>query len=194
MNWTKLWSEFLSGDPSAIQAIFSILGFIASLAGIYYVVVSFRIQRKINQQQLNLNRLADEKDKREQFAWFWGIEEGIKEGAISMKFSIYLEHNSVLDLEIFPISSDGELKTPIYFPSQVVNPSNSKPFHTFEIIPLSNIVPGQGYKKVYLVYYTDQVGRPYTVDIGHTGEKCVCLYPQAKPFGFRNELPPKREV
>jgi len=41
MDWIKLWGDFLKGDSSAIQAIFSILGFVATGVGILYVVWSF---------------------------------------------------------------------------------------------------------------------------------------------------------
>lgn len=194
MDWTKLWYDFSKGDASAVQAIFSILGFIATVVGILYVVRSFNVQKKINEQQLKLNRLADAKDRREQFAMFIGLEDGFDSAAKTMKYSIYLYYNRVLDIEIFPISDTGNFKTPIYFPSQTATPSTSKPFHTFHINPLPEIVHAMGYKRLFLLYYTDQVGRPYTQDIGHNGEKCLCLYPQLQSTGFRNTLPEKRKV
>lgn len=65
MHWYTLFENFLKGEPNAIQAIFSMAGFLATIIGIIYISRSFKQQTHIYRQQLNLNRLAIEKHRRE---------------------------------------------------------------------------------------------------------------------------------
>ncbi|SEO67615.1 hypothetical protein [Mucilaginibacter sp. OK283] len=64
MSWSTLFNDFLMGKPDAIQAIFSILGFFATITGIIFVVMSFNKQEKINKLQTKINKYSLEKDRR----------------------------------------------------------------------------------------------------------------------------------
>lgn len=192
MNWSGLWSDFLSGKPDAIQAVFSILGFVVTALGVVYVAITFRQQKKINGEQQNLNRLAMEKDRRELFPWFTGDvkSEDIIEDKKIIKYGLILKDNKAMDVEIFPIKKSGKLESPIYYPSQVVVPKEGKSFVDLEVIEAAP-QPNSGFEKQYLIYYHDQIGRPYTQDLGHDGYKVVLLYPQQVSHNFRERLPLK---
>jgi cbb3-type cytochrome oxidase subunit 3 len=76
MNWSQLITDFSAGKPDAIQAIFSILGFVITLLGTLYVAITFHQQKKINKTQEKLNIIALEKDRRELLPYFIGINLG----------------------------------------------------------------------------------------------------------------------
>ncbi|PWK74175.1 hypothetical protein LX99_03976 [Mucilaginibacter oryzae] len=188
MNWNHLFLDFSNGDTNAIQAIFSILSFGVTLAGTLYVVKTFNQQKQINLSQLDLNKLALEKDKRDLLPMFIGKshEENQIEGII--EYDLILKYNKARDIEIFPINQRGDFLSPIYYPTQISMPKDDKPFTTIKI-KVADSCPPSSFDKQYLLYYTDEVGRPYTQEIGHDAERAVILYPQSVDTNFRRNLP-----
>jgi hypothetical protein len=189
MEWNKLWTDFENGKPDAIQAIFSVLTTIITALGAFYVAITFREQRKINREQQNLNRLAAEKDRRELFPWFTGEmkSQAVVDNVNIIKYGLMLRDNKALEVEIFPITKSGKIKKAIYQPCQVVLPKDNETFVDLDIKEVG-FQPNSGYEKQYLIYFLDQVGRPYTQDLGHNGQKVVLLYPQTVSYDFRKKL------
>lgn len=190
MNWSHLFLDFSNGDTNAIQAIFSILGFGVTLAGTLYVVKTFNQQKQINQSQLDLNRLALEKDKRDLFPMFMGRNHGQGNVDGFTEYHLILKFNKARDIEIFPISSTGMISPPLYYPCQIAMPDDNKPFLTINI-KVSDYCAPSTFDKQYLLYFTDEVGRPYTQEIGHNADHVVALYPQSVVETFRKSLPNK---
>ena len=189
MDWNKLWIDFSNGKPDAIQAIFSILTFIITALGAFYVAITFREQRKINREQQNLNKLATERDRRELFPWFTGelkSQEVINDINI-IRYGLILKDNKALDVEIFPVTKTGKIKKPIYYPSQVVLPKEEESYIDLDIKEV-NYQSNSDFEKQYLIYFLDQVGRPYTQDLGHDGRQVVLLYPQIVSYDLRKNL------
>src|SRR5260221_1447041 len=178
MDWNKLWVDFENGKPDAVQAIFLILTFIVTALGAFYVAMTFREQRRINRGQQNLNKLAMEKDRRELFPWFTGIvrSQEVVDNVNIIKYGLILKDNKALDVEIFPVAKSGNVKKALYSPSQVVIPKDKDSWVDLEIKEAES-QPNSGFDKQYLIYFHDQVGRPYTQDLGHNGHKVVLLYP-----------------
>lgn len=184
MNWNDLWDNLLNGKPDTIQAVFSIFGVIITLLGTIYVAITFHQQRKINAVQQNINLLAIEKDRRELFPWFTGVVD--RESDTTVFYNLILKDNKALDVEIIPIDQTGNFLKPKYEVSQVVIPRDN----AFDIVEVKkvNIQPDSTFIKQYLLYYLDQVGRPYTQELGHDGKKVVLLYPQTVPMDFRRKM------
>ncbi|MBB6109731.1 hypothetical protein SAMN05421821_105149 [Mucilaginibacter lappiensis] len=190
MSWCKVLNDFWAGDVNAIQAVGSIAGVVITLAGTLYVAMTFHQQKKINKAQEKLNFIALEKDRRELLPQFSGLTlgDGTWDGP-DLEFTnyqLFLRNNKALDVEIFPISSNGKILGPRYRPSQVVLPE--KDFTTLSIKIATDVAPSE-FNKQYLIYYTDEVNRPYTQDVGHDGHKVVVLYPQKVEDDFRKGLP-----
>ncbi|RZK22190.1 MAG: hypothetical protein EOO43_09920 [Flavobacterium sp.] len=170
---------------------------LTTAAGTLYIARTFRQQQKINesQQRLNedqmqlnnvqkeLNRLALEKDKREVFAAFSfqapKYKPGIKE---KLSVKIVVKENKALDIEVFPIKN-GEYQRPIWGTIYIATPESDP----FEII-LENYVEDD-FDRQYLIYFTDQSGRPYTQDVGIQSSTPVILYPIPQTQEYRKTLP-----
>lgn len=187
MNWNQLWIDFIKGKPDAIQAIFAFLGFPITTIGIIYVAITFRQQKKINKEQQELNRFAMEKDRREVFAYFVTIKREV-EGQLENEVycDLFLKDNKVLNVEYFSIYDIDNYSAPFYLPASLIIPDMLNPFSTLKLIRKAKISGNVVFQ--YLIYFTDQIGRPYYQKIGVDGDLVVCIYPQQVDNLFRQNM------
>ncbi|RYZ94187.1 MAG: hypothetical protein EOP47_28310 [Sphingobacteriaceae bacterium] len=107
MNWNQLFNDFLHGRADAIQAVFSMVGFLATLIGIIYISRSFKQQTRIYRQQLDLNRLSIEKHRREVRPNFLVI--AITQGKPGLNYSLQLTNAIAVGIIINTHAVDGEI-------------------------------------------------------------------------------------
>lgn len=173
MNWCKLWVDFLSGKPDAVQTVFSVLGFLTTLAGTIYVAITFRQQKDINQEQKEINRLAMEKDRRDLMPGFTIKPVEDAHNLKKVSGDVFALYNKALNVEIFEAKHDLIGKR-VYSPLYVAVPEKVITTLTIDVDPQ---IPSDVFDTKFVITFTDEVGRKYFQRVGYQLNELRCIYP-----------------
>lgn len=171
MNWNKLISQFLNGDTNAIQAVFTIFGFLVGVAGTYFVAKSFRQQTKINAQQYDLNRIAGEKHRRTIRPNFQVI--GYFQDQLLKGFELKLTNAIALNIKMFRVDERGNRTL------DVINQHNAwEPNDPSAIYFLDQIGDVGQAVTVRILQFTDEDENLYLQMIKQKGNEVYATFPQ----------------
>ena len=171
MNWNKLISQFLNGDTNAIQAVFTILGFIVGVAGTFFVARSFRQQTKINAQQYELNRIAGEKHRRAIRPNFQ--VQGISADATLSAFKLKLTNAIALNITLYKCNALGDETSEIFSRHNAWEPGEESEIYQY----LSeSTVPNT--TNIGILKFTDEDGVQYYQCLKYKNAQAYVTFPK----------------
>ncbi|MBL4676228.1 MAG: hypothetical protein JKY70_08505 [Mucilaginibacter sp.] len=187
MHWYKLFADFLKGDPNAIQAIFSMAGFTATIIGIIYISRSFKQQTHIYKQQLNLNRLSIEKHRRDVRPNF--LIKPVAGKHTGMVYSIILTNAIAVKITIDTFNEQGELLAAFSSKHNAWDVTDDPRIMDLEI-PISSIIKPEFVLNRLL--FEDEDGRKYQQNVKYRSGDIYTTFPilledipQQKGWGYK---------
>lgn len=170
MDWSKLIQEFLKGEHEAIQAVFTILGFLVGIVGTFFVAKSFIQQTKINSQQYELNRIAGEKHRRSIRPNFQ--LEAVLSGSEIRGFTLKLQNAIALNISLLKCDEHGKASDVLMSSHNAWEPGETSGEYAFD-----SIFEGTDAKCFAIINFSDEDGTKYQQYLKHRNKKLHVTFP-----------------